>query len=157
MRLSIPVPAMRGLVFPVSYFVLYCINVKNTREKGRILMSDIMTYSDETFESIKHINEYGQEYWLARELSKVLQYADWRNFQNIIFKAMEACKNSGNLIEDHFGNVTTFTKIGANNSRKIGDFALSRYASYLVVMNGDPQKEVIAAGQTYFAVKTRQQ
>ena len=120
-------------------------------------MADIMTYGDETFESIKHVNEFGQEYWLARELSKVLQYSDWRNFENAIFKAMEACSNSGNLVNDHFGNVTTLTKIGTNGTRKVGDYALSRYASYLVVMNGDPQKEVIAAGQMYFAVKTRQQ
>lgn len=96
-------------------------------------MADITTYGDETFESIKHINEYGQEYWLARELSRVLQYADWRNFENIIFKAMEACKNSGNNVEDHFGDVTTFTKIGANKTRRIANYALSRYASYLVV------------------------
>ena len=86
-------------------------------------MADIMTYGDETFESIKHVNEFGQEYWLARELSKVLQYSDWRNFENAIFKAMEACSNSGNLVNDHFGNVTTLTKIGTNGTRKVGDYA----------------------------------
>lgn len=118
---------------------------------------DLQAYSEQTFESIKHINEYGQEYWLARELAKVLQYADWRNFENAIFKAMEACKNSGVSIDDHFGEVTTFTKMNSGATRKIGDYALSRYASYLIVMNGDSSKKVIAAGQTYFAVKTRQQ
>lgn len=120
-------------------------------------MDILATYSEKTFEDIKHINEYGVEYWLARELAQVLQYADWRNFENAIFKAMEACKNSGNEIGDHFGNVTTFTNLGNKATRKIGDYALSRYACYLIVMNGDPRKEIIAVGQTYFAVKTRQQ
>lgn len=118
---------------------------------------ELQAYSEQTFESIKHINEYGQEYWLARELAKVLQYADWRNFENAVFKAMEACKNSGVSIDDHFGEVTTFTKMNSGATRKIGDYALSRYASYLIVMNGDSGKRIIAAGQTYFAVKTRQQ
>lgn len=120
-------------------------------------MDTLATYSEKTFEDIKHINEYGAEYWLARELAQVLQYADWRNFENAIFKAMEACKNSGNEIGDHFGSVTTFTNLGSKATRKIGDYALSRYACYLIVMNGDPRKEIIAVGQTYFAVKTRQQ
>ncbi|MEG1943394.1 MAG: DNA damage-inducible protein D, partial [Angelakisella sp.] len=66
-------------------------------------MSDMMRYSEDTFESIKHINEYGEDFWYARELSRVLQYSDWRNFQNAIFKAMEACENSGNEIVNHFG------------------------------------------------------
>ena len=120
-------------------------------------MDSLSTYSEKTFEDIKHVNEYGAEYWLARELAQVLQYADWRNFENAIFKAMEACKNSGNAISDHFGDVTTFTNLGSKATRKIGDYALSRYACYLIVMNGDPRKEIIAVGQTYFAVKTRQQ
>lgn len=114
-------------------------------------------YSEQTFESIKHIDEYGQEYWLARELARVLQYADWRNFENILFKAMDACKNSGISIEDNFGEVTSFTKMNTGSVRKISDYALTRYACYLIVMNGDPSKPVIAVGQTYFAVKTRQQ
>ena len=117
----------------------------------------LATYNDQTFESIKHINENGMEVWYARELAHVLQYADWRNFENAIYKAMEACKNSGNEVESHFGEVTTFTKMNTGAKRKISDYALSRYACYLIVMNGDPNKRVIAAGQTYFAVKTRQQ
>ena len=120
-------------------------------------MDKLTAYSEKTFEDIKHINEYGAEYWLARELAQVLQYADWRNFENTIFKAMDACKNSGYEIEDHFGNVTTFTNLGSKSTRKISDYALSRYACYLIVMNGDPRKDIIAVGQTYFAVKTRQQ
>ena len=120
-------------------------------------MPNLMRYSEETFESIKHYTSDGVEFWYARELQTVLEYTDWRNFQNAIFKAMEACKNSGYPIEDHFGDATKFTKIGGGNVRKISDYALSRYACYLIVMNGDSQKEVIAVGQTYFAVKTRQQ
>lgn len=118
---------------------------------------DLKIYSEQTFENIKHIDEHGQEYWLARELARVLEYADWRNFENAIFKAMDACKNSGLPIAEHFGETTTFTKIGNDTVRKISDYALTRYACYLIVMNADPSKEVIALGQTYFAVRTRQQ
>lgn len=118
---------------------------------------ELEKYTEQTFESIKHIDDYGQEYWLARELSRVLQYADWRNFENAIFKAMDACKNSGISPDVHFGSVTTFTKMNTGVRRKISDYALSRYACYLIVMNGDSTKPVIAVGQTYFAVKTRQQ
>lgn len=120
-------------------------------------MNNLEKYSNATFESIKHINEDGVEYWLARELSSVLCYADWRNFENAVFKAMDACKTSGYEVADHFGRVTKYTNLGRGASRGIVDYALSRYACYLIVMNGDPTKEVIAVGQTYFAVKTRQQ
>ena len=120
-------------------------------------MANLAEYRDEVFETIKHINEYGQEFWYARELSKALKYSDWRNFQNALYKAMEACENSGNQISDHFGDVTKMIKIGKTAKRKIEDYALSRYACYLIVMNGDPQKEIIALDQSYFAVKTRQQ
>ena len=120
-------------------------------------MGELSKYSEETFEQIKHVNEYGQEYWLARELGQVLQYSDWRNFEGVIFRAMEACQNSGYQISDHFGETTKLLKMSSGGRRKIGDYALTRYACYLIVMNGDAQKPVIAVGQTYFAVKTRQQ
>lgn len=113
-------------------------------------------YTENLFESIKHINDYGQEIWYARELSKVLGYKDFRNFELIIFKAMESCKNSENEISDHFGEFTEMVPIGSNAKRGFPSYQLSRYACYLIVMNGDPQKEIIALGQTYFAVKTRQ-
>ena len=114
-------------------------------------------YNEDTFERIKHVNEYGQEFWYARELCKVLEYSDWRNFQNAIFKAMEACENSGFEVVNHFGDTTNMIKLGKNAQREIQDYQLSRYACYLTVMNGDPQKGIIALGQSYFAVKTRQQ
>ena len=115
------------------------------------------TYTESLFESIKHINEYGQEVWYARELAKVLDYKDFRNFELIIFKAMEACQNSENEISDHFGEFTEMVPIGSNAKRGFRSYQISRYGCYLIVMNGDPQKEIIALGQTYFASKTRQQ
>ncbi len=120
-------------------------------------MADIEKYSEQTFESIKHYTDEGIEFWYARELQSVLEYSDWRNFQNTVYKAMESCKNSGYSVKDHFVDATKLTKIGGNITRKISDYALTRYACYLIVMNGDPQKDVIAVGQTYFAVKARQQ
>ena len=120
-------------------------------------MSELIKYSEQTFESIKHINEYGEEYWLARELQPVLEYARWENFSKAIERAQKACANTGFDVDDHFREVTKMVPLGSGAEREIDDIMLSRYACYLVVMNGDPNKEVIAVGQTYFAVKTRQQ
>ncbi len=120
-------------------------------------MSELVKYSEQTFESIKHVNEYGEEYWLARELQPVLEYAQWRRFSDAIERARLACKNSGFAVEDHFADVGKMVDIGSGAERQIDDVMLSRYACYLIVMNGDPRKEVIAIGQSYFAVKTRQQ
>lgn len=120
-------------------------------------MSNIVNYNEQTFESIKRVNKNGQEFWYARELQKTLEYSEWRNFQNVISKAKDACKNSGNNVRDHFVDVNKMVGIGSNASRPVDDIELSRYACYLLVMNGDSTKEVIALGQTYFAVKTRQQ
>ena len=120
-------------------------------------MSDLVKYSEQTFESIKHVNEYGEEYWLARELQPVLEYAQWRRFSDAIERAKLACKNSGFAVENHFADVGKMVDIGSGAERQIDDVMLSRYACYLIVMNGDPRKEVIAIGQSYFAVKTRQQ
>ncbi len=119
-------------------------------------MDNIVNYSEKTFEDIKHINENGQEFWYARELQKVLEYTEWRNFCNIIDKAKIACETSGNDIADHFVDINKMVMAGVA-PKPIDDITLSRYACYLIVQNGDPRKEVIAVGQTYFAVKTRQQ
>lgn len=113
-------------------------------------------YTESLFESIRHVNEYGQEFWYARDLQIALEYTEWRNFCKVIEKAKEACRGSNNAVSDHFVDVNKIVNAGAT-SKDIGDIQLSRYACYLIVQNGDPRKKVIALGQTYFAVKTRQQ
>ena len=120
-------------------------------------MHSVIRYSEDTFENIKHVNEFGQEYWLARELQLVLEYSQWRRFEETIIRAKEACENSGIKVSEHFADVGKMVDIGSGAIREVNDYQLSRYACYLIVMNGDPRKEVIAVGQTYFAVKTRQQ
>lgn len=94
-------------------------------------------YSESLFESIKHIDDNGNEFWYARELSKVLEYKDFRNFELTIYKAMDACENSNNLVADHFGEVTEMVPIGSGAQRGFRSYKLSRYACYLTVMNGD--------------------
>lgn len=120
-------------------------------------MPDIEKYSEATFENIKHINEYGQEFWYARELQQALEYTEWRNFSAVIEKAKTACATSGNEVAEHFVDVNKTSPMPNGGERIIDDIMLSRYACYLIVMNGDPRKQIVAVGQTYFAVKTRQQ
>ncbi len=112
---------------------------------------------ENVFDNIKHVNEYGQEFWYARELQPVLEYSQWRYLKEAIERAKTACGNSGQNVKDHFAEVRKMVDIGSNAKRSVEDYELSRYACYLIVMNGDPRKEFIALGQTYFAVKTRQQ
>lgn len=114
-------------------------------------------YTESLFESIKHINEFGEEFWYARELQIALEYTQWRNFKKVIIKAITACENSKNITSDHFADISKMVNVGSGAERELDDFELSRYACYLIVQNGDSRKKVIALGQTYFAVKTRQQ
>ena len=120
-------------------------------------MSNLKAEEYKNFEEIKKIREDGTEYWNARELSEVLQYKKWENFAKVIDRAKLACNNSGFEIQDHFPEVRKMVEIGSNTVRELLDYELSRYACYLIVQNGDPRKEVIALGQTYFAIQTRRQ
>jgi len=117
---------------------------------------EVITYSQQTFENIKHTDENGAEFWYARELQKALEYTEYGKFLPVIRKAVEACRKTGFDEGNHFAHVSEMVRIGSGAERKMDSYKLSRYACYLIVMNGDPRKEVIALGQTYFAVKTRQ-
>ena len=107
------------------------------------------------FESIRRTDEDGNEYWSARDLSKVLGYTEWRNFKSAIEKAQIACANSNQEISDHFVEANKLIESGKGARRQVEDVLLSRYACYLIVQNADPSKEIVALGQTYFAVQTR--
>ena len=114
-------------------------------------------YNNQTFEDIKHIDENGIEYWNARELQVVLNYKEWRKFENVINKAKMACENTGISIFEHFVGVDKLSKRANNAEVMIKDYKLTRYACYLIAQNGDSRKKVIALAQTYFAVQTRRQ
>lgn len=109
------------------------------------------------FEQIRQVDEHGNEYWGARQLAKALDYTDFRNFLSVISKAKEACKNSGHTIEDHLVDFNEMVPIGSGAQREMESVKLSRYACYLIVQNADPSKEIVATGQTYFAIQTRLQ
>lgn len=110
-----------------------------------------------TFESIRQLDNEGNEFWLARQLATVLDYSQYRHFLPVVERTKEACRNSGQKVEDHIEDVLTMVDIGSGAKRQVEDFRLSRYACYLIVQNGDPSKPVIANGQTYFAMQTRRQ
>lgn len=123
--------------------------------KEQEISAKLKQESIETFESIKQFDDDGNEYWLARPLAHILEYADYRNFQNVIDKAKVACRNSHHEVSDHFVDVTEMVELGSGSVRSLGSFKLSRYACYLIVQNADPNKEIVAQGQTYFAIQTR--
>ena len=120
-------------------------------------MNKLENINETIFESIKHVDEDGNEYWYARELQKVLEYKRWDKFYNVIESAQVACSISNNNVLDHFSQVGKMVDIGSNTSRNIVDYKLSRYACYLIAQNGDSRKKVIALAQTYFAIQTRKQ
>jgi DNA-damage-inducible protein D len=120
-------------------------------------MKKSMTTTNRIFESLRHTNDSGEEFWFARELGKALDYAEFRNFLPVIERAKIACQESQQQIENHFVDMHEMVGLGSGASRSMPSFALSRYACYLIVQNGDPSKPVIAQGQTYFAIQTRRQ
>jgi len=132
-------------------------------------MSSLIAKEYQGFEQIKHTEETGGEYWFARELAPALEYTEWRNFSKVLDRAILACRNSGFNINDHFVEVNKtvkmpskpqkmgFVDLNKTKTKSIIDYKLSRYACYLIVQNGDPRKEIIATGQTYFAIQTRRQ
>ena len=119
--------------------------------------SSIEAKANSTFEGIRRVDTEGTEFWLARQLARVLEYSEYRHFLPAIERAKEACKQSGYAVDDHFEDVLDMVEIGSGALRKVDDIRLTRYACYLIVQNGDPSKPVIANGQTYFALQTRRQ
>ena len=117
---------------------------------------DELVINNSIFESIRHVDEFGSEYWYARELQTVLGYSQWRRFNEVIEKAKNACRSSKYNALDHFANIGKMVKTG-DSMRKIADYKLSRYACYLITQNGDSRKSIIALAQTYFAIQTRKQ
>ena len=121
------------------------------------IMKSTVGGGDSPFERIKRTNEAGNEYWSSRDFSQILGYSDYRNFEQVIKKAKSACFNSGRRIEDHFVDITEMVGIGSGAQRAVSSVYMSRYACYLIIQNADPGKEIVALGQTYFAVQTRRQ
>ena len=117
----------------------------------------LINITEENFESIKHIDENGIEYWFARELQNVLNYKEWRKFDNVINKAKDSCINSGISVFDHFVDIDKTIKMPKGAEKTIIEYKLTRYACYLIAQNGDSRKKAIALAQTYFAVQTRKQ
>jgi DNA-damage-inducible protein D len=114
-------------------------------------------YNNKTFENIKHLDENEFEFWYARELQEVLDYKEWRKFENVINKAKESCKNSNISVFEHFVDIDKTIKMPKGATKNIKDYILTRYACYLIAQNGDTRKKVIALAQTYFAIQTRKQ
>ena len=118
-------------------------------------MNELEKINETIFESIKHVDDDGNEYWYARELQKVLEYTEWRKFVGVIKKAINSCKASNYVSSDHFVGTDKMINLGKGGQRKVSDYKLSRYACYLIAQNGDSRKKVIALAQTYFAIQTR--
>ena len=112
----------------------------------------------EKFDSIINTEEKEKiEYWYARDLQALLGYTQWRNFLEVMKKAMISCESAGFIVSDHFAEVSKMIKLAKGAERKVQDYMLTRYACYLIAQNGDSKKEEIAFAQTYFAVQTRKQ
>ena len=146
--------------YKLSRYMCYLI-VQNLeqikRKESWLYINKLKNYNKSVFENIKHIDEYGNEFWFARELMSLLEYSKWERFSNAIDNAKKSCENSGYNVEDHFPKVGKMINLAKGAKRRVLDYKLSRYACYLIVQNGDSRKQVVALGQTYFAVQTRKQ
>ena len=142
-----------------------CLRLKIINYKLRLVVhrkeddqvNEIKEYTERVFEDIKHIDEFGDEYWYARELMPVLGYSKWENFNKVIEKAIDACQNSSINYKEHFPDIRKMLEMPNNATKEIIDYKLSRYACYLIAQNGDSRKRTIALAQTYFAIQTRKQ
>jgi len=140
-----------------SAFYYFCIESEKYIKPMINAMTNQLSKNPPIFEQIKRLDENGNEFWSARDLAKVLEYSEYRHFLPAIERAKEACENSGYNLADHFEDILEMVEIGSKAKRQIESAKLSRYACYLIVQNADPGKEVVALGQTYFAVQTRLQ
>lgn len=118
---------------------------------------DLVSLGSKSFEDLKKTNEYGAEYWSAREIQPLLGYTQWRRFEDAVKRAITSCKSSGNEPSHHFADAGKMIDIGKGGSREVPDYHLSRFACYLIAQNGDPRKPEIANAQKYFAIQARRQ
>jgi DNA-damage-inducible protein D len=118
---------------------------------------NLISMGSKSFEDLKKINEYGAEYWSAREIQALLGYTQWRRFEDAIKRAITSCKQSGNTSENHFAGAGKMVDLGSGSVREVLDYNLSRFACYLIAQNGDPRKPEIANAQKYFAIQARRQ
>ncbi len=121
------------------------------------MKKDLIVKLHKNFEDYMYKDENGVEFWYARELQELLEYTQWRNFEKVLLKAQDACRNSGHEVFEHFAEVSKTSKMPNGGQKQVKDYKLTRYACYLIAQNGDPKKSVIAFAQTYFAVQTRKQ
>lgn len=120
-------------------------------------MNNILNKNHQSFEEIRQETANGEVFWSARDLARVLQYSEYRHFLPVIEKAKKACENSDKVAGDHFEHILEMVEIGSGAKRSVENYRLSRYACYLIIQNADPSKEIVANGQTYFALQTRRQ
>lgn len=137
---------------------------ESLRRQRRAAAASMLDASDSSieelikqFEEAAHHDEDSGQYWFARDLQVLLEYAKWDNFLAVIAKAKEACVRSNHLVDDHFADVGKMVSLGSGAEREVEDVVLSRYAAYLIAQNGDPRKRPVAFAQTYFAIQTRRQ